>query len=336
VRSTIHAEPVFQRAFVQVAERLSLSLTDWPEFRRVVEAGLHFTSARNVDEKLRLLDAGCFSEELLQALISGGESFLTGPVAYIWERLRDRQIVAAAFGASAGAMSGVFVDHVMNRGRLAQFLLSDTFLNIFAPPSELLARYRHAIVSIDVTTPRGQSRGSGLIVDTGTQPMLVTCRHNVDPADGIDVDLIKTSAGAQIIVTDFRLHPTTDIATMGVRSPVTGPLLRLSPDVAVFDEVYTLGYPAVPGVLDPGVVAHRGEVNGRVTTYTGGGQDLLLISNLISPGNSGGPLLDRDGFCVGMSTQWLEGEYGNERARFSAAIPADVIATWLDTSQRSL
>jgi hypothetical protein len=220
MRSNIYAEPVFQDAFTLVAERLALLLTDETEFRRLVEAGLRFTSARNVDEKLRLLKVGLFSEELLQALISGGDSLRTGPVIYIWERLRDRQIVTAAFGAGAGAMSGVFVDHVLDRGLLAGHLLADTFLNIFAPPSELLARYRHAIVSIDVTTPRGQSRGSGLIVDTGTQPTLVTCRHNVDPTDGIVVDLISTSAGAPIIVTDPYLHPTADIATMGVRSPL--------------------------------------------------------------------------------------------------------------------
>jgi S1-C subfamily serine protease len=105
-----------------------------------------------------------------------------------------------------------------------------------------------------------------------------------------------------------------------------GPILSLRDDLEVFDEVYTLGFPHVPCAISH-AVGHRGEVNGFANLFLGG-SDIILISNLVSPGNSGGPVLDRDGFCVGMSIKWLEGEWDGEKARFSAALPAALLQPW--------
>lgn len=58
--------------------------------------------------------------------------------------------------------------------------------------------------------------------------------------------------------------------------------------------------------------------------------EVLIISNLVAPGSSGGPVLDRAGRCVGMTIQWLEGEYeGAGYSKFSAAMPKSVIVAEL-------
>jgi len=54
--------------------------------------------------------------------------------------------------------------------------------------------------------------------------------------------------------------------------------------------------------------------------------DGCIDRNQKRPFVSGGLVLDRDGFCVDISTPWLEGECGGEKARFSAAIPARLLA----------
>ena len=69
-------------------------------------------------------------------------------------------------------------------------------------------------------------------------------------------------------------------------------------------------------------------MNGRANLYVEK-CPALIISNLVSPGNSGGPVLTRDGHCVGMTINWLEGEHLEggkiERMRFAAALPAQLL-----------
>ena len=89
----------------------------------------------------------------------------------------------------------------------------------------------------------------------------------------------------------------------------------------MFDEVYTLGYPNVPGAM-PVLMGHRGEVNAVADLYLQK-SPAIIISNLVAPGSSGCPVITADGRCVGMTISWLEGEAdGGARTRFSAALPA--------------
>ena len=118
-----------------------------------------------------------------------------------------------------------------------------------------------------------------------------------------------------------------DIAVAPLAHDVAGPCFALSDLVEVFDEVFTLGFPMVPRA-ESVLVGHRGEMNGRAKLYIEQ-CPALLISNLVSPGSSGGPALTRDGHCVGMTINWLEGEWGRqeklEKMRFSAALPAELV-----------
>jgi S1-C subfamily serine protease len=208
---------------------------------------------------------------------------------------------------------------------------TETLPNVFAPPAALVSRYAGSVVAIDVITKDGdESRGTGFVV-RGPQWhefQIFTCRHNVDRADGIIVKSVTTQANATIQVGEWNFHPSEDVAVASIRSDISiAPAFWLRPDIEVFDEVYTLGFPKIPH-SDAGIIGHRGEVNGFATPYQKGGE-LMLISNLVSPGNSGGPVLDKSGYCVGMSIRWLEGQWGQEKARFSAALPAKTLVEML-------
>lgn len=299
---------------------------DPSSFLAIVARGLAFMSAPYAEAKLGLIKSKFFSEELLQAMICGGEAYMTRPINYIWRRLVDREIVVRA----TGHMPGSLADHCFVLPLLLEHLRAKTLSNIFAPPAALIERYENAIVAIDVRTNSGStSRGTGFFAVTGEgrSAILYTCKHNVDPDAGIEILSVTTAAGAAVDFGTPRCHPTEDLAVIPVRqfySPE--PVFRFRGEVEVFDEVYTLGYPMVP-CAETKLVGHRGEVNGTAKLYLGG-SDVLLISNLVSPGNSGGPMLDRDGFCVGMSIKWLEGEWEGQRARFSAALPASLIRSF--------
>ena len=72
----------------------------------------------------------------------------------------------------------------------------------------------------------------------------------------------------------------------------------------------------------PVLTGHRGEVNAIADLYVQR-SPAIIISNLVAPGSSGGPVLTVDGRCVGMTIRWLEGEMEDgEKTRFSAALPA--------------
>ena len=223
-------------------------------------------------------------------------------------------------------MPGAFVDHCLILPLLIEHLQPKTFQNIFAPPAALIKRYENSIVAIDVTTSKGPARGTGFFAAPSqhSRPLLYTCKHNIDPAEGMTISSISFASGQKINFGTPECHATEDLAIIPYFDfQPAEPVFHFRTEVEAFDEVYTLGFPLVP-CAEPMIVAHRGEVNGTAKLYIGG-TTVILVSNLNSPGNSGGPLLDRSGFCVGMSIKWLEGDWDGEKARFSAALPAAII-----------
>jgi hypothetical protein len=116
---------------------------------------------------------------------------------------------------------------------------------------------------------------------------------------------------------------------MRLAHQVDGPAFHLTSHIAVFDELFTVGYPMLPLAVSS-LVGHRGELNGY-STYYQTGHPLMIVSNLVSPGSSGCPILQRLGFAAGMTTRWLEAEYGEDRVRFSAGIPAQALVDHLNS-----
>ena len=326
----LHEYEPYIAQFALLEERFLLLFNNPDEFYRLLEAGAQFTRIANIELKLALVRSNFFSLELLQALISGGVSYKTGPINYIWRQLKNAQIMLDSFGNSDNA----YIDHSIVLPALLNHLCNDTFQNIMRPPSALVSRYRNAIVAIDVKNSEGiESRGTGFIIRSpaSDQNLLITCRHNVDPNDGLELLNLTTSAGTVLTHGNPQFFGDVDLCVYPLTSPIDGPVFRLSDMVEIFDEVYTFGYPLVPGA-HPDILGHRGELNGKANMFIGG-SPLLIISNLISPGSSGGPVLDSSGHCIGMSIRWLEAKFGldgDERARFSAAIPGHVLISLLE------
>lgn len=319
----LHQNEKYQEHFLRTERHLRKMLSDPTEFEKLSVAGSKFTSLKNAENRLSLLRSGYISREMFNAILSGGESFSSGPAAYIWKRLVDAQI----FLDTDLAMPGAFVTHTIIKPLLQVHFDADTFRNLLAPPSELPSRYADAIVSIDTTTTKGDiARGTGFVLAMGQASVVVTCAHNIEGENISRVSRVRTCSGLDLPFNEPTIAPELDIAFW--RAPDFSPpgsLFRLaSEDPSVFDEVFTLGYPLVPRAQDAPLLSHRGEVNGTAALYSPR-TSVLVISNSISPGSSGCPVIRSDGFVVGMAAKWLEAEYGSERARYSAAIPCSVI-----------
>ena len=313
--------------YARLAEQwFKVKFCDRGKFEAQLRAGLLFNGAdpyaENKIEQTRSM--GFFSLELFQAMICGGQSFMPMYVSIVWDRLLAAGIV---FKALAFVIGQPFADHQIDEQRLHLHLNDGTFINLFASPARLLDRYQHAVASVDVTKGGDQFRGTGFVVRHRQRLCFVTCKHNVDASKGVTVEAITSSSGKRLHHGPFEISEAYDIATARLESSIEGPCFAFSDLVEVFDEVFTLGYPYVPRV-DSMLVGHRGEMNGRANLYVER-CPALIISNLVSPGSSGGPVLTRDGHCVGMTINWLEGEWGQreklERMRFSAALPAELL-----------
>ena len=319
--------------YAKLAEHwFDLSFADPTAFEARLRAGLRFHGPDQYEEnKIKLTKhLGLFSLELFQAMICGGESFKPMLVSILWDRLLDAGIIVKSMPVVKGIP---FADHQIIQPILLWHLKDGTFINLFTPPARLPDRYAHAVASIDVLKDGNQSRGTGFVVVHDRRQYFVTCKHNVDPADGISVEAVVSAADEAVQLSEVILSDRYDIAVARLKREVSGPCFALSDIIEVFDEVFTLGYPYVPRA-EAMLVGHRGEMNGRASLYVEK-CPALIISNLVSPGSSGGPVLTRDGHCVGMTINWLEGEWGRnnqsdekeklEKMRFSAALPADLI-----------
>lgn len=324
------------REHIQLAETLLTQIftEDRSKLIERLRAGFAFGHADpTAENKIELFDKlSLLSEGTFEALMGGGQSFKPMMVTYLWEHL----VRARLFVRQMRAEPGLMADHQVDQRKLFQHLRDGTFPNIFLPTSALHERYSAAVVAVDVVLASGnESRGSGFITrDEHERRWLITCRHNVDPDAGISVQKMTTGAGVEITVGPAWLSPDFDIAVFPLVTDLNSHSLVLLNEAIVFEEVYTLGFPQVPGAL-PILLGHRGEVNGRASMYMQR-CEVLIISNLVSPGSSGCPVLNRDGRCIGMTIQWIEGEWEDQKARFSAALPSDLLASALVDASRQL
>src|SRR5215212_5214553 len=173
------------------------------------------------------------------------------------------------------------------------------------PPDAAVA-YRRIVPSlVTVTTTQARSGaggprselGAGVVVNA--QGLVLTALHVVDGGGRIEVQFADgTRATARVV----RRQPESDIAVLGVDrlSQVVVPAV-LGGAANVGDAVFPVGNPlGLQGSLTAGVVS---AVDRSVATGAGRSlKGLIQFDAAVNPGNSGGPLLDRDGHVVGIVT----------------------------------
>lgn len=166
------------------------------------------------------------------------------------------------------------------------------------PTEEIADRAGRVTLQVRSFDARAQpiGRGSGFFVTSGG--VLVTNFHVIEDAERLQ---IETSDG-EIYDNVYYVtaDPRRDVAIL--RVPVEGaPSLTLSSDqeVPVGAPVYVMGNPlGQTGTFSDGLVSARRRMEGV---------DMVQISAPISPGSSGGPVMDRTGAVIGVAALIMEG-----------------------------
>lgn len=164
--------------------------------------------------------------------------------------------------------------------------------------------------------------GTGMIISS--DGLVLTNAHVVNGATNITVTMSDGSTHSASIV---GLDATADIAVVKIAnvSGLTPVTFAKSADVQVGDAVIAVGNAEALGNT-PSVTA--GIISATNRTLSDSSESLtglLQTDAAISPGNSGGPLVDSNGDVVGMNTAVETGTSSEPAANIGFAIPSDTL-----------
>jgi S1-C subfamily serine protease len=177
---------------------------------------------------------------------------------------------------------------------------------------------------------RGDSIGSGIVVNQ--RGMIVTCYHVVRDAEEIKVLFSDgTESPARVIDEE----PENDLALLQpsiIPDDLVPATLTASASLRVGDEVFAVGHPfGINNSVSAGVVSGLN----RTFRAINGGQilrNLVQFDAAVNPGNSGGPLVNRDGEVVGIVAGLLNPNDDEVFVGIGFAIPIEAAASAMGES----
>lgn len=167
----------------------------------------------------------------------------------------------------------------------------------------------------------GDTLGSGVVVDD--QGQIMTALHVVDGASSIKVTFIDGTTAQAVVA---QTHPELDLAVLQpttIPSGVQPATLGNPGGLRVGSEVFAVGSPfGLADSMSAGVVSALGR-----SFKTSGGQELtglIQTDAAVNPGNSGGPLVNRDGQVVGIVDALVNPTSQDVFVGVGLAVPIDV------------
>ncbi len=191
------------------------------------------------------------------------------------------------------------------------------------------AAVRPSLVLIQTKEPegsgeQGSDRGLGSGVVVNLDGAILTSLHVVADATSIEVTFADGTTSPAAIVAE---QPENDIAVLRATQPPTEIVPAILGDprsVREGSEAYAMGSPfGLSGSVSVGVISgvnrsFKLEDSG-VTLY-----GLIQIDAAVNPGNSGGPLLNRDGHVIGIVTALINPTEEEVFIGIGLAVPIDV------------
>lgn len=279
-----------------------------------------------------LLEAGYFlGGDLVQLVHANGDG--SGTTVHVVGSLLDHLIEWMLVSDAGVLVPNGLIRYQWNKPQIAQFIALRILDNILLGPTDVAQKYRQSVPAVFVKKDGSDYTGTGFLATNRADAgrfVITTAKHNVDPADGITFVGFNSPQGVSYtpLTKNWTLHPHLDMALMPVTcSEAAIPIYPVG-EASVLSRTITLGYPRIATTDGPYLLAHGGELNAIVSSYYG--EQRLIISNAVAPGNSGGPVLNEAGLCVGMVVASFETAYeGGSISSANAAIPSSAILDFI-------
>lgn len=222
-----------------------------------------------------------------------------------------RQLLAGLLGATLLAGCATPPPQLVSNSRLSDAVKARSFKSyrevLLVPPKadplRLGARLKTEIEALgfkvsllDPNKPVEASQGTAFVV--GAEGWMLTCAHVLGESKLATVTLNGQRLLADVVKSDRKA----DLALMKLRSPLPAgshvlPFRAAERTAVMGEDVYTIGYP-LSRMLGNSARMSRGLLSATAGLRDAEGE--VQVSAEIHPGNSGGPLLDKDGRVIGV------------------------------------
>ncbi len=178
---------------------------------------------------------------------------------------------------------------------------------------DVVERAKPAVVLVAGKRAKDWSVGSGFFVDS--RGYIVTARHVIADTKRL---VVFTSTGRQLEATVERTSTNFDAAILKVQgSGFTALRLGDSSKIRVGQEIIALGYPLPDVGQQPALIVTRG-----IISAVRAAEGLLQIDAALNSGNSGGPVLNREGEAIGIAKSSIK-----KAQAFNFALAIDLVKT---------
>ena len=183
---------------------------------------------------------------------------------------------------------------------------------------DLVERLQPSIVSVLVQSGGGGGQGSGVVWE-GEQGLIVTNNHVVEGASSVQVQLANgEQIPAQVLATD----PETDLALLDVERGDLHEAEFAEELPRVGELALAIGNPlGFENTVTAGIVSALHRDLGEESAFV----DLIQTDAPISPGNSGGALVNGDGQVIGINSAGIPP--ANSANSLGFAIPSPTVLT---------
>jgi S1-C subfamily serine protease len=167
-----------------------------------------------------------------------------------------------------------------------------------ATPRQIAAAAHSALLMIHALSETGDTLGIGTGFVVSSDGLFVTNYHVIEEAQTLSVSLLDGGKYTQVSL--VAADPASDLALMKVEARGLRPL-RVGNDtrMEVGDKIYVMGNPlGMGGTFSDGMVSGKRPLEGVA---------MLQISAPISPGSSGGPVMNERGEVIGVATMMVMG-----------------------------
>ena len=226
---------------------------------------------RNFEKRQKLLENGHFlGEDFVQLIHANGDG--SGTSVHIAGALLEELIKWMLVLDNGVLAPNGSIRYQWNKQRIADYAELHILDNVLLGPTFVVKKYRQSVPPVCVRKGKDEYTGTGFLVTNrggGQNFVIVTAKHNVNPADGIA--FVGFGDGEEItyapLAGDWVLHPTLDIALMPVAC--SRPTVGIYPvdNTTALTRTITLGYPRIATTNASYLLAHGGEVNALVSNY---------------------------------------------------------------------